>query len=168
MTSKLIRKLGLLCLTSATLAATLAAPSAGAAVAAPAAAVSRSVAAAPVVAADDDRVCVDPVWGGDRICAYSLHDFTLPDGTVHMFVIGTNYSVYTKWRRPNGTYSSWVNMGGQIRKSYSVSDFKVNACGTQPVIRVVGTDNRWYLKARRTSGTWTDWILGSTVACPAS
>ena len=159
----LIRKLGLVALTSVALAATLSAP-ASAAVSRPAAA----TAAPAAVAAADDRVCVDPVWGGNRICAYSLHDFTLPDGTRHMFVIGTDYSVYTKWKRPNGTYSSWVNMGGQIRRSYSVSDFRVNACGTQPVIRVVGTDNRWYFKARRTSGSWTDWILGSTIACPAS
>jgi hypothetical protein len=160
MTSKLIRKLGLLCLTSAALAATLVAPPAGAAVA------DRAPAAVAQVAAAAPAVCHDPDFGGDRICAYSLHGFTLPDGTYQLFVIGTDYSVYTKWRK-NGVYSSWVNLGGQIRRSLSVSDFKVVSCGSQPLVLVVGTDDRWYHDGRRTNGTWTGWVLGGTVACPA-
>ncbi len=77
--------------------------------------------------------CTDPSFGGTYYCGYGVRSFTFS----------------------NGTYSSWVNQGGQIRRSYASGDFVQVTCGSNPIIEVVGTDNRWYSNARRSDGTWT-------------
>lgn len=136
-------------------------------VAAMALALTATLAGTPASAAPDTRTCHDPSFGGTWYCGYGLRDFYFSDGTYQVFVIGTNFSVYTRWRS-QGFYSLWHNMGGQIRRSYSSADFRRITCGSQPIIQVVGTDNRWYSNARRTNGTWTGWVLGSTWACPAT
>jgi hypothetical protein len=132
----------------------------------PLAALGTMLVATPASAAPDTRTCSDPSFGGTYYCGYGKRDFYFSDGTYQIFVIGTNFSVFTRWRS-QGFYSAWVNMGGQIRRTYASGDFGRITCGSQPIVQVVGTDNRWYSNARRTNGTWSGWVLGSTWACPA-
>jgi hypothetical protein len=123
-------------------------------------------AAGAVTAAANTSTCKDNSYGGTWYCAYGHHSFNLPDGTNQFFVIGTDYAVWTRWRK-NGVYSSWVSLGGQIRRSYSSSDFKVSSCSGQPVVFVVGTNNRWYLDVRGSNGKWSGWIQNNAIMCAA-
>ena len=109
--------------------------------------------------------CTDASFGGTYYCGYGERNFTFSNGTYEVWVIGTDYSIWTRWRS-NGSYSSWVNQGGQIRRSYASGDFVRITCGSNPIIEVVGTDNRWYSNARRTDGSWSGWVLGNTWVCP--
>jgi hypothetical protein len=132
----------------------------------PLVALSTVLVATPASAAPDTRICDDDAFGGTYYCAYGVRDFYFRDGTYQIFVIGTNFSVYTRWRS-QGFYSLWVNMGGQVRRTYAARDFGRITCGSQPIVQVVGTDNRWWSNARRNNGSWTGWNPGSTFVCPA-
>jgi hypothetical protein len=122
--------------------------------------------AMPASAAPDTRICHDPAFGGNYYCGYGLRDFYFGDGTYQIFVIGTDFAVWTRWRK-QGFYELWYDMGGEIRHTFASGDFARITCGSQPIIQVVGTDNRWWSNARRTNGTWTGWAPGRTFVCPA-
>jgi hypothetical protein len=129
-------------------------------------ALSTVLVATPASAAPDTRICHDASFGGNYYCGYGLRDFYFRDGTYQIFVIGTDFGIWTRWRA-QGFYELWYDMGGEIRHSYAAADFRRITCGSQPIVLVMGTDNRWWSNARRTNGSWTGWMRGSTFACPA-
>src|SRR5689334_17151906 len=98
----------------------------------------------------------DPLWGGTYYCGYGRRSYAFTDGTYQIFVIGTDYSVWTRWRK-SGNYSRWVDMGGSIRGSHTATDFRLANCDGQPGLGVVGTNNTWYSNTRRSNGGWTGW-----------
>jgi hypothetical protein len=111
------------------------------------------------------KVCQLPQFGGDYICEYDWEDWSLPDDTYQVFVIGTDYAVWTRWQHPNGEMSKWTSLGGEIRHSKSPSDFFIDGCPPsklQPHISIVGKNDSWYNNNRRTDGTWSGWTKGST------
>jgi hypothetical protein len=100
-----------------------------------------------------ESFCTHRQLGGRFICEYGEIWHRFPNGTWQYFVIGTDYSIWTKWSRTNGTVSSWTSMGGKVRSGvYIFYD------GTwTPTIAVIGTDGNWFYRDRGTSGTWTAW-----------
>lgn len=120
------------------------------------------VAAAPASAAP--CTTSDPLFGGNYYCGYGKRSFSFSDGTYQIFVIGTDYSVWTRWRK-SGDYSRWVDMGGKIRASHASADFGITSCGGQPILGVVGTNNRWYGNPRYSNGTWGGWVQADGWAC---
>lgn len=45
-------------------------------------------------------------WGGRRLCYYSWGGHNFGQGTLQVYVVGTNRFVYTKWRNPDGSFSA--------------------------------------------------------------
>ncbi|MFH9422860.1 hypothetical protein [Streptomyces sp. NPDC017529] len=90
--------------------------------------------------------------GGDYICEYGEAWATFPDGSKQVFIIGSDFAVWTRWGSGN-SWSNWQSLGGGAR-----SGVRVDGNGTwTPTIGVVGNDgDRWY-RHRLASGTWTGW-----------
>jgi hypothetical protein len=59
-------------------------------------------------------------FGGTNYCRYGVLEYAFPnDETIQEFVIGTDYSVWTKWQNNYlwgivTRQSSWVDLGGTI------------------------------------------------------
>ena len=120
--------------------------------------------AIPAVASADSSVCQLPTYGGRYYCGYGSRSWTFANGTEQVFVIGTNFAVWTRWKS-NGNLSSWTSLGGEIRHTYSYDDFKRYSCGGNPWLNIVGLDNQWWKRARGSDGTWSAWGHGTQVAC---
>lgn len=115
--------------------------------------------AAPSATAGTAAICHDARYGGSYYCGYGKQYAYFSTGTEQLFVIGTDFSVWTRWTNPNGSISNWVNLGGKIRRSYSSYDFNVDFVKNGNLwVMVVGTDNAWWYKIRYAgSGTWSGW-----------
>jgi hypothetical protein len=127
-----------------------------------------NAAPAPQAAAVDTRQCTDDSYGGTWYCAYGSDSHTFPNGTNQIFVVGTDFAVWTKWRNRNNNYSSWHSLGGEVKHSYNSADFGIFTCGSSPNlwVSVRGTNNANYLNVRTYStGKWSGWNLGTSVAC---
>ncbi|MFC5144810.1 hypothetical protein [Streptomyces aureoversilis] len=91
--------------------------------------------------------------GGDYICEYGEAWLTYPAGNRQVFVIGTDFAVWTRWQYAGGSWSEWTSFGGKLRSAVRVEG---NNTWT-PTISAVGDDgNRWY-RHRLNSGSWTGW-----------
>ncbi|MEV4643112.1 hypothetical protein AB0J80_37820 [Actinoplanes sp. NPDC049548] len=107
-------------------------------------------------------------WGGILYCNYGEYggyDYaTLSDGTLEVFVVGGDHSVWTKWRSPSGSYSGWVKLGGVVHSNgewwyLQTIALPSHGGGTDWEVRVIGTDNRAWCRIRSSlTGTWSpDW-----------
>lgn len=116
-----------------------------------------------------ERVCtnltIDGVnYGGRFYCGYGVGYQLMPNGVEEVWVIGTDYSVWTRWRTPNGTLhpsNGWHSQGGKVR----VGDHRsitMTGGGYTPTVWVVGIDNpaHWWWNARSSNGTWSGWKRG--------
>jgi hypothetical protein len=84
----------------------------------------------------------------------------LADGTKEVWVVGTDYNIWTRWQSPRGTVSRWVNMGGAIRHGGTAQDFILMQCGV-PTLNIKRADLHYYNNSRTPStGTWTGWHVG--------
>lgn len=120
------------------------------------------VAAAPASAAP--CTTSDPLWGGTYYCGYGRRSYNFTDGTYQVFVIGTDYAVWTKWRK-NGNYSKWVSLGGRIRASHDFDDFGILSCFGQPIVGVIGTNGLPYGNGRNSDGSWSGWSQAEAWEC---
>ncbi|MFI9204302.1 hypothetical protein [Streptomyces sp. NPDC053048] len=91
--------------------------------------------------------------GGDYICEYGEAWMTYPEGNRQVFVIGTDFAVWTRWQYAGGGWSDWNSFGGKLR-----SGVRIDGNNTwTPTISAVGDDGeRWY-RHRLSSGSWTGW-----------
>jgi len=105
--------------------------------------------------------CTDPEYGGTFYCGYGEWVVTLSSGVEQVFVVGTDYAVWTKWHRTNGTYSSWTSLSGEVNHSVSTNNFVV-CYPSNLYVNVKGTSGQYYYKSRsESSGSWsTSWQLG--------
>ncbi|WP_125811273.1 hypothetical protein [Actinoplanes sp. ATCC 53533] len=112
------------------------------------------VSAAPAAAAAVD-VCHHATLGGSYICDYGVTTGTLADGRKQVFVVGTNYAVYSRWQLGGGTWSaSWYNMGGDVRSPIQLTHNNTNHLR----IEVTGTDGFRYFRHRNASTeAWSAW-----------
>jgi len=96
-------------------------------------------------------------FGGRYFSDYAEQHNLFPDQTLQVYVIGTDYAVWTRWRTINGVMSDWRSLGGKIRSHDTRS---IGFVGTQavPKLRVIGTDENKWCNERRLSGSWTGWI----------
>ncbi|WMX43965.1 hypothetical protein [Streptomyces roseicoloratus] len=91
--------------------------------------------------------------GGAYICEYGEAWHTFPNGTRQVFVVGTDFAVWTRFNNTAGTWSSWQSLGGTVR-----SGVWVDGSGTwNPTISVVGMDGERWFRHRLSSGSWTAW-----------
>ncbi|MFJ9648894.1 hypothetical protein ACWEPM_33810 [Streptomyces sp. NPDC004244] len=91
--------------------------------------------------------------GGDYICEYGESWHTYPNGQRQVFIIGTDFAIWTRWNDSNGNWSGWESMGGRAASGVRVEGNKT----WNPTISHVGTDgDRWY-RHRLNSGSWTNW-----------
>ncbi|MFJ3876162.1 hypothetical protein ACIPW5_01730 [Streptomyces sp. NPDC090077] len=91
--------------------------------------------------------------GGDYICEYGEAWQTFPNGTRQVFIVGTDFAVWTRWNNTGGGWSDWQSLGGTVRSGVRIEG---NNTWT-PTISVVGMDGeRWY-RHRLNSGSWTGW-----------
>ncbi|NXY93265.1 hypothetical protein HYE82_02330 [Streptomyces sp. BR123] len=91
--------------------------------------------------------------GGDYICEYGESWQTYPNGQRQVFIVGTDFAVWTRYSHADGNWSGWQSMGGR-----AASGVRVEGNNTwNPTISHVGTDgDRWY-RHRLISGSWTNW-----------
>lgn len=128
----------------------------------------------------DQSICHSPTFGGDYYCGYTKGpehyplSYIFPDKTWQVFVIGKDFSVWTRWATYDPlfgylpkNYSNWVSLGGQIRKTYSPSDFGLGDCGGHPYVVVNGLDNKLWSRYRQDSGVWTGWAHYTGYLCAA-
>lgn len=121
---------------------------------------------------DSTGFCNDPTLGGTFYCTdgdYSTGEawWTFPNGTVEVFVVGTNRSVYTRWTIDGvGWSSGWTNMGGQSASFpplfYEGGSLHQTSGGSYtPNLEVAGLNGgNPYHRQRQTNGTWTGWAPG--------
>ncbi|MCC3776146.1 hypothetical protein [Streptomyces sp. UNOB3_S3] len=110
------------------------------------------VAATPAQAA----TCSVQGHGGSYICEYGKKTIKFPNGQQQIFVIGTDYAVWTTYDYENGDWSAWESMGGTLR-----SGITVKGEGTwNPTISATGTDGNQWSRHRLDSGIWTPWTRG--------
>ncbi|MFF4422660.1 MULTISPECIES: hypothetical protein [Streptomyces] len=107
-------------------------------------------AAAPAAAAG---FCHVSGLGGDYICEYGEAWMTYPAGNRQVFIIGTDFAVWTRWQYAGGSWSDWTSMGGTVR-----SGVRIEGNNTwNPTISIVGMDGERWSRHRLNSGSWTPW-----------
>ncbi|MFG2989670.1 hypothetical protein ACGFZK_10355 [Streptomyces sp. NPDC048257] len=107
-------------------------------------------AAAPAAAAG---YCHVSGLGGDYVCEYGEAWMTYPAGNRQVFVIGTDFAVWTRWQYAGGSWSDWTSMGGTVR-----SGVRIEGNNTwNPTISIVGMDGERWSRHRLNSGSWTPW-----------
>jgi hypothetical protein len=112
-----------------------------------------------IASAVDKSVCHLPVYGGNYYCGYGSQSYRFSDGTLQVFVIGTDFSVWTRWQK-NGQLSNWVSLGGKIRHTYRRSDFKLDRSdeiADEILVVMYGLDNRRWANVRFINGVWNGW-----------
>jgi len=105
--------------------------------------------------------CTDAEYGGTFYCGYGERFAILSSGVEQLFVVGTDYAVWTRWHRTDGSYSSWTSLGGEVNHTVSTSNFVI--CYPANLhVNVKGTNGSYYYKTRfESSGSWsTSWQLG--------
>jgi hypothetical protein len=109
----------------------------------------------PAAAAPAVDICHHPTLGGNYICSYGVTTHTFPDGRRQLFVVGTDYGVWSRWELGGGTWNGdWYDMEGDVR---SVIQLKHNNTN-HPWIEARGTDgNRWYRHRNSTTERWSAW-----------
>ncbi|MDK9500904.1 hypothetical protein QEZ40_006931 [Streptomyces katrae] len=91
--------------------------------------------------------------GGDYICEYGEAWQTFPNGTRQVFIVGTDFAVWTRYSNTSGGWSGWESMGGTVR-----SGVRIEGNNTwNPTISVVGMDGERWSRHRLNSGSWTGW-----------
>lgn len=116
---------------------------------------------ATVTTAAAEPICTSTIingvqYGGRRYCNYNIGWNRFSNGTEQVYVIGTDYSVWTRWITAGGTLSGWVSLGGEVKPG----DFRsvtMTGTGNVPTVNVIGTDSRWWCRTRATSGSWSAW-----------
>ncbi|MGW6841361.1 hypothetical protein [Streptomyces sp. NPDC054958] len=107
-------------------------------------------AAAPASAAG---FCHVSGLGGDYICEYGEAWMTYPAGNRQVFIVGTDFAVWTRWQYAGGSWSEWTSMGGTVR-----SGVRIEGNNTwNPTISIVGMDGERWSRHRLNSGSWTPW-----------
>ncbi|MER6253340.1 hypothetical protein ACGFNX_27370 [Streptomyces sp. NPDC048723] len=107
-------------------------------------------AAAPAAAAG---FCHVSGLGGDYICEYGEAWMTYPAGNRQVFIVGTDFAVWTRWQYAGGSWSEWTSMGGTVR-----SGVRIEGNNTwNPTISIVGMDGERWSRHRLNSGSWTPW-----------
>ncbi|MET9400730.1 hypothetical protein [Kitasatospora sp. NPDC002965] len=98
------------------------------------------------------------VYGGRFLCGGGFGETlwlaAFADGTVQLFVVGTDYAVWTRWENPNGSLSQWVSLGGPVAGPVSIG--AMNGYFVQ--LTAKGTDGRHWFNNRQTNGVWTGWF----------
>ncbi|MFJ6483545.1 hypothetical protein ACIQK6_26005 [Streptomyces sp. NPDC091682] len=91
--------------------------------------------------------------GGDYICEYGEAWMTYPAGNRQVFIVGTDFAVWTRWQYAGGSWSDWTSMGGTVR-----SGVRIEGNNTwNPTISIVGMDGERWSRHRLNSGSWTPW-----------
>ena len=119
----------------------------------------------PAATPSAEYMASDPVFGGQFYCggryvSGSGHSGNYSDcesvidfnGTIEVFVIGTDHAVWTIWNGGGG-WSRWVSLDG---KGYSFVWF-THRNGPAFTINMIGTDGATWHKDRRSDGTWSGW-----------
>jgi hypothetical protein len=111
--------------------------------------------------------CTVTPWGGIFECTYSMKVHTFSNGVVQVWVIGTDWAVWTKWMYPNGQMTDWQSMGGIAYhgQAHIVSgDFALckppEVYSGSVALRLRGQNGSWYYNSRPPSGYWTGWREG--------
>ncbi|MGZ9928661.1 hypothetical protein ACXNSR_02085 [Streptomyces sp. NC-S4] len=114
------------------------------------------VAAAPAQAATPAAAagfCHVSGLGGDYICEYGEAWMTYPAGNRQVFIVGTDFAVWTRWQYAGGSWSDWTSMGGTVR-----SGVRIEGNNTwNPTISIIGMDGERWSRHRLNSGSWTPW-----------
>jgi hypothetical protein len=111
-----------------------------------------------------------PYVGGTDYCNYGALQYVFPDsGNEQIFVIGTDFSVWTRWEVSGffgRSLSDWQDLRGTIIHA-SPSDYNPhNFCGTASphgtlTLWVKGTDRNWWKSTRDVAtGAWTSLDTG--------
>jgi hypothetical protein len=109
--------------------------------------------------------CHDPNIGGDFYCSpgdfrsgEAWQDF--PNGSVEVFVVGSNKALWTRWTtgtNSSGGWSNWASLGGQCPCGYAPGLLKSGEGTWHPTVIMIGSDyNGWY-RSRSNSGGWSGW-----------
>lgn len=101
-------------------------------------------------------------WGGGFYCASTDPDhgaiwYEFPNGTEEVFVVGLDWSVWTRWNNTSGGLSAWTSLGGQVEHTEPVIGLSGSSWGVTLV--VFGTNGDYYYDTRSDSpsGGWTGW-----------
>jgi hypothetical protein len=115
----------------------------------------RRNARAELAAIPDEDLCTHPQLGGWYACDYGETWWKYDNGTVEVFVVGSDNQVYHKWTRADGSWTpDWVSMGGQVTSGVEV----VDGHGATLKITAMGTDGLPYYRERNPlTGSWTEW-----------
>ncbi|MFB6893565.1 hypothetical protein ACFCX4_30090 [Kitasatospora sp. NPDC056327] len=123
--------------------------------------------ASPAVAAGD-RDTAQPVprpktcnaSGGAFFCGGDYGDgktyVTLSDGTKQLFVIGTDFNVWTTWFPPKGGQAPWMSLGGDhdFANKVKITNRKGNAFTIGARSFTIGADLN---RDRDAGGNWGYW-----------
>ena len=91
-------------------------------------------------------------YGGRRYCEFQVGLWSAPWGTHQVFVVGTDYAVWTRWHDHNGL-SPWTTLGGEVKHN----DFRSVWMTPGPTVNAFGTDGRHCQRTREDNGNCTDW-----------
>jgi hypothetical protein len=81
-------------------------------------------------------------------------------------IAGSGHNIFTRWQKPNGTLSAWVNMGGNVKANGNTSyldhiTWSRSETRYDEIIKVVGTDGKDYCNVRSGTGnSWNGWTQG--------
>ncbi|AZM92504.1 hypothetical protein [Streptomyces sp. W1SF4] len=89
--------------------------------------------------------------GGDYVCEYGEAWQTFPDGTRQVFIVGTDFAVWTRYGNTSGGWSGWESMGGEVRGGVRIEGNHT----WNPTISAVGRDGDLWFRHRLNSGSWT-------------
>jgi hypothetical protein len=124
--------------------------------------------------AGSERVCSvsfnNVYFGGASFCNYNVAYCQFPDGTYQLFVVGTDYGVWTRWLNPDGTLhpsTGWYNMGGQVKRGNPenpsllayLSPWVDPGAGWWPELDVYGNETNYITwdRLKNEYGEWTPW-----------
>jgi hypothetical protein len=82
---------------------------------APAAPVTPTRAAAAAECVQKSTIVDGIEFRGRRLCYYGIGANYFPDGTLQIWVVGTDHAVWTRWVTTGGVFSDWVSMGGRVK-----------------------------------------------------
>ncbi|MFE2722873.1 hypothetical protein [Kitasatospora sp. NPDC059327] len=106
-------------------------------------------------------------YGGTFFCGGDYGDgktsVTLSDGTKQIFVVGTDYDIWTTWFPPKGAQAPWMSLGGDhdFVNKVKISNKKGNAFTVGARSFHLGADLN---RDRDNGGAWSGWW---TKAVPA-
>ncbi|CAN3985740.1 hypothetical protein [Kitasatospora purpeofusca] len=98
--------------------------------------------------------------GGTFFCGGDYGDgktyVTLSDGTKQLFVIGTDFNVWTTWFPPKGAQAAWMSLGGDhdFANKVKIVNKKGNAFSIGSRSFTIGAD---LFRDRDAGGNWGGW-----------